>query len=385
MFGVAPYRSPWMTEELEMLRDTAKRFYKDECVPNEERWGKQQHVDREIWLKAGEVGLLCASIPEEYGGGGGTFAHEAVIFEEQSRALVSSFGNHVHSPITAHYILAYGTEAQKKQWLPKLASGEFISAIAMSEPAAGSDLQGIRTRAIREGDEYVINGSKTFISNGHMADLICLVVKTDPAAGARGVSLVVVETKDLKGFRRGRILEKIGQKGQDTSELFFDDVRIPAANLLGSEEGMGFLQLMQQLPQERLVLAVAAVAGMEIAVELTTTYAKERTAFKRKLIEMQNTRFKLAEVKTTAHVARVFVDDCVQRHLQGQLDATGAAMAKWWITEELCKVADECLQLFGGYGYMLEYPIARIWTDARVNKIYGGTNEIMKELIARSL
>jgi acyl-CoA dehydrogenase len=330
------------------------------------------------------MGILLCDIPEEYGGAGGTFAHEAAVYEEVQRGNITSFGKAVHS-IVAHYLLTYGTEQQKLKWLPKMATGELIAAIAMTEPGAGSDLQGVKTRAIRDGDHYVINGSKTFITNGYMADLICVVAKTDPGTGAKGVSLVMVETADLPGFRRGRILEKIGQKGQDTAELFFDDVRVPAANLLGTEEGRGFYQLMAQLPYERTLLAVSAVAAIERAVEVTTEYVKERKAFGKTLIEMQNTRFKLAECKTTAHIARVFVDDCIGKVIDGTMDATTASMAKWWTTEQQCHVIDECLQLFGGYGYMLEYPIAKMYADARVQKIYGGTNEIMKELIARSL
>jgi len=375
----------WTNDELAMLREAAARFFASEAVPHEARWEEQHHVDRDFWNRAGAAGLLCPSIPEEYGGAGGDFRHEAVIYEEQTRALVSSFGNGVHSGIAAHYVLAYGTEAQKQRWLPKLASGELVAAIAMSEPGAGSDLQSVRTRAVRSGDDYVIDGAKTFITNGWLADLIVLVAKTDPALGGKGISLVVVETRDLAGFRRGRILEKIGMHGQDTAELFFDGARVPAANLLGGLEGQGFAQLMQQLPQERLIIAVQALAGMERAVELTAEYVKGRKAFGRHLIEMQNTRFKLAECATVARIGRVFVDDCIVRHVAGTLDTATASMAKWWCTQKQCEVVDECLQLHGGYGYMREYPISRLFVDARVQKIYGGSNEIMKELIARSL
>jgi acyl-CoA dehydrogenase len=378
------YQSPWMTDELVMFRDAVRKFIDTEIAPHEARWCAQQHVDRDAWRKAGEMGILLCDIPEDCGGAGASFAHECVVFEELQRANVTSFGKHVHS-IAAHYLLAYATAEQKARWLPKLASGEWIGAIAMSEPAAGSDLQGIRTRAVRAGDHYVINGSKTFISNGWLADLVVLVVKTDPAAGAKGTSLLVVETPDLAGYRRGRILDKIGMKGQDTAELFFDDVRVPAANLLGGVEGRGFAQLMEQLPWERTVVAVAAVAAIERAVELTVEYARDRKAFGKALLEMQNTRFKLAECRTTAHVARTFIDSCIARMMDGGLDAATASMAKWWTTEMQCQVIDECLQLFGGYGYMMEYPIAKMYADARVQKIYGGTNEIMKELIARSL
>jgi acyl-CoA dehydrogenase len=374
-----------MTEDLDLLRQLARTFLEKEATPNQERWAAQKHVDREFWNKAGEVGLLCLSIPEEYGGGGGTFAHEAVLLEEQARAGDSSWGNSVHSGIVAHYLLAYGSEEQKQRWLPQLASGRMVGAIAMSEPGAGSDLQGVKTKAIREGDHYVVNGSKTFITNGSQADLVIVVAKTDPAERAAGISLIVVETAEAPGFRRGRVLDKVGLKGQDTAELFFDDVRVPVGNLLGPVEGQGFIQLMQQLPQERLIIAVASVAGIEAAVDLTLEYVKERTAFGRELIKFQNTKFTLAECATEAAVTRAFVDDCVGQHLAGELDVPTAAMAKWWSTERLCRVVDECVQLFGGYGYMTEYPIARAWADARVQKIYGGTNEIMKEIIARSL
>lgn len=374
-----------MTGDLDQLRELARTFFAKEVVPHQERWAEQKQVDRGFWNKAGELGLLCLSIPEEYGGGGGTFAHEAVLLEEQAWCGDSSWGNSVHSGIVAHYINSYGTDEQKRRWLPGMASGEYVGAIAMSEPGGGSDLQNIKTRALRDGDEYVLSGSKTFITNGVQADLVIVVAKTDPSQGATGISLLVVETAQAPGFRRGRVLDKVGMKGQDTAELFFDDVRVPAANLLGTGEGQGFIQLMQQLPQERLIIAVASVAGIEAAVDLTLAYVKDRTAFGRELIKFQNTRFKLAECATEARVTRAFVDQCVQDHLEGRLDVPTAAMAKWWSTERLCQVVDECVQLFGGYGYMTEYPIARAWADARVQKIYGGTNEIMKEIIARSL
>ncbi|MGN5478290.1 acyl-CoA dehydrogenase family protein [Cupriavidus basilensis] len=376
---------PWITDDLAMFQDAIRKFIERELVPHEDRWWKQQHVDREIWRKAGEMGMLCASIPEEYGGGGGTFAHEAVITLEQARAGVSSLGTNVHSGIVAHYILRYGTEAQKRNWLPKMASGEMVAAIAMSEPGAGSDLKSIKARALRDGDHYVLNGSKTFITNGFLADLILVVCKTDPDKGAKGVSIVVVETENLPGFRRGRILEKIGQKGQDTAELFFDDVRVPCANLLGTEEGKGFYQLMQQLPQERMIIALGALSAMERAVELTADYVRERKVFGATLLDMQNTRFKLAECKTKAVIAGAFVDDCMAKVLRDELDPETAAMAKWWGTQTSCEIIDECLQLHGGYGYMMEYPIARMYVNARVGKIYGGSNEIMKEIIARTL
>ncbi|WP_410877089.1 acyl-CoA dehydrogenase family protein [Nocardia sp. A7] len=381
---MAANRSSWMNEDLDALRDMTRAFMAKELVPNIDKYREQHHVDRDLWNKAGELGLLCISIPEEYGGGGGTFAHEAVILEEQAHAVDTSWGVSLHNGIVAHYILSYGTEEQKKHWLPKMASGEVVSAIAMTEPGTGSDLQAIKAKAIRDGDEYVINGSKTFITNGAQADLIILVAKTDPTQGAAGVSLLLVEA-DREGFRRGRVLDKIGQKGQDTSELFFEDVRVPVANLLGTQEGQGFIQLMQQLPQERLIIAVGAVAGMEVALAHTLRYTKEREAFGRAVFGFQNTKFKLAEVATEARIARVFIDDCVEKHLRGELDIPTVAMAKWWTTDKAMQIADTCLQLFGGYGYMNEYPIARMWVDNRVQLIYAGTNEIMKEIIARSL
>ncbi|MFD4461180.1 acyl-CoA dehydrogenase family protein [Nocardia sp. NPDC058480] len=381
---MAANRSSWMNDDLDALRDLARAFMSKEIVPNVEKYREQHHVDRDLWNKAGEVGLLCISIPEEYGGGGGTFAHEAVLMEEQARAVDTSWGISLHNGIVAHYVLAYGTEEQKKHWLPKMASGEVVGAIAMTEPGTGSDLQAVKAKAIRDGDEYVINGSKTFITNGLQADLIILVAKTDPTQGASGVSLVLVEA-DRAGFRRGRVLDKIGQKGQDTSELFFEDVRVPVTNLLGTQEGQGFIQLMQQLPQERLIVSMGAVAGMEVALDHTLRYTKEREAFGRPVFGFQNTKFKLAEVATEARIARVFIDDCVEKHIRGELDIPTVAMAKWWTTDKAMQIADTCLQLFGGYGYMNEYPIARMWVDNRVQLIYAGTNEIMKEIIARSL
>ena len=378
------YRSSWLDDDLDSLRDLARGFCEKELKPNLDKFIEQHHVDRDLWNKAGDLGLLCMSIPEEYGGGGGTFAHEAVLSEEQARVGDSAWGNIVHSGIVAHYLNAFGTEEQKKQWLPKMASGEVVGAVAMTEPGTGSDLQAVKTKAIREGDEYVVNGSKTFITNGAQADLIVVVAKTDTTERASGISLVLVET-DRAGFRRGRVLDKVGQKGQDTSELFFEDVRVPVSNLLGTEEGQGFIQLMQQLPQERLFIAVTSIAGVEAALAHTLKYTKEREAFGKPIFGFQNTKFKLAEVATEARIGRVFVDDCIARHIRGELDIPTVAMAKWWTTEHAQQMLDECLQLFGGYGYMTEYPIGRMWSDGRVQKIYGGTNEIMKEIIARSL
>jgi acyl-CoA dehydrogenase len=377
------YRSCWLDDDLDALREMARAFCEKEIKPNLEKYIEQHHVDRDLWNTAGELGLLCMSIPEEYGGGGGTFAHEAVLLEEQAWIGDSAWCSSLHSGIVAHYLLQYGTEEQKRQWLPKMASGEVVGAIAMTEPGTGSDLQSVTTKAIRDGDEYVVNGSKTFITNGAQANLIVVVVKTS-AAGAGSISLVLVEA-DRDGFRRGRVLDKIGQRGQDTSELFFEDVRIPTSNLLGPQEGQGFVQLMQQLPQERLIIAVGSVAVVEAALEATLRYTKERHAFGRPIFGFQNTKFKLAEVATESRIGRVFVDDCVARHIRGELDIATVAMAKWWTTERAMVALDDCLQLHGGYGYMTEYPIARMWADNRVQKIYAGTNEIMKEIIARTL
>jgi acyl-CoA dehydrogenase len=378
-----------MTDELFLLRETAREFFRRECVPHHERWAAQKHVDRELWNKAGEMGLLCASIPEEYGGGGGTFAHEAVLIEEMARAGASAFGNTIHSPIVAHYVLAYGSEEQKQRWLPKMASGEMVGAIAMTEPGTGSDLQNVKTRGRRgpaHPDEYQISGAKTFISNGLHCDLLIIVARTGQADGAAGVSLIVAETHDdLPGFTRGKLLDKIGMHGQDTVELFFEDMRVPVANLLGPAEGQGFIQLMQQLPQERLSIAVGAVAAIESVLEHTIRYTQEREAFGRPLLNFQNTRFTLAERKTEATIARIFLDECIQRHLRGELDVPTAAMAKWWLTQKQCETVDDCLQLHGGYGYMAEYPVAQAFIDSRVQKIYGGSNEIMKEIIGRTL
>ncbi|MES3025363.1 MAG: acyl-CoA dehydrogenase family protein [Pseudomonadota bacterium] len=376
--------SPWMDAELEGFRDATRRFVASEVTPHQERWRKQQHVDRALWNKGGEMGILLADIPEQYGGSGGTFAHQAVVFEELGYAGDMAFGIHVHA-IVAHYILNQGTEAQKLKYLPKLASGEMVAAIAMSEPGAGSDLKGIRTTAVAGAGGYRVNGSKTFISNGYLADLIVVVVKTDAEAGHKGVSLLLLETRDNPGFRVGRILEKVGQKGQDTCELFFDDAHVALDNVLGGVEGKGFSQLMTELPYERTILGVSGVAAIERALQLTIEHTRERKAFGQALIEMQNTRFVLAEIKTEATIARIFIDRCIEDMIAGRMDAVRASMAKYWISDLQCKVIDQCVQLFGGYGYMLEYPIAQMYVDARVQRIYGGANEIMKEIIARSL
>ena len=372
-----------MSDELRLYRKSVRDFIQNEFVPQQTRWREQHRPDAEAWTAAGATGILLPDIPEEYGGGG-SFAHEAVVVEELARAGVH-FGAAVHS-IMAHYILSYGSDEQKRNWLPRMARGELIGAIAITEPAAGSDMQGIKTTARRDGDHYVIHGSKTFVTNGWHASIICLAVKTDAkAAGFKGISLIFVEPKNLPGYRIGRSLEKVGMHGQDTCELFFDDVRVPVANLVGPTEGKGFVQLMEQLPYERLTIGVGAVAMAEQAVAITSQYVKERMAFGKPLIDFQNTRFKLAECKTEAHIGRVFVDNCIERFIAGQLDSITAAMAKYWLTDCQCRIIDECVQLHGGYGYMTEYPIARMWTDSRVQRIYAGANEIMKELIASSL
>jgi len=374
-----------MTEELVLFRDNVRKFIAAEITPYEEEWNEQQSVDRSLWTKAGAAGLLCTDVAEEYGGAGGTFAHEAVILQEQARAGNTSWAKGVHEIVT-HYVVGCGTPEQKRRWLPKLASGEWVGAIAMTEPGTGSDLQAVRTRAERKGETYVVNGAKTFISNGLHCGLLIIVCKTNLAEGAKGVSLLVVEQPaEQPGFRRGRLLHKIGQKGQDTAELFFEDLQVPAENLLGGREGQGFYQLMNQLPRERLIIGVGAIAAAEAALEHTLAYVRERKAFGKRLLEFQNTRFRLAERKTELTIGQVFIDHCIQRLIDGRLDAATASMAKWWGTQKQCEIVDECLQFFGGYGYMLEYPIARFYADARVQKIYGGTNEIMKELIARGL
>ena len=378
-------RPAWAGEEVAMLYDMATRFFETEIAPRYEEFEKAEIVDRASWRKAGENGLLCASIPEEYGGSGGTFAHESAINEAIGHVGVDGFGIALHNVIVAPYILHYGSEEQKRKWLPRMATGELIGAIAMTEPGAGSDLQGVKTRAVKDGNHYRISGSKTFITNGQHANLIIVVAKTDPEKGAKGTSLIVVETDEVEGFERGRNLDKIGLKANDTSELFFNDVRVPTANLLGAEEGQGFVQLMQQLPQERLLIGTQAIAVIERALAVTIDYVRERKAFGQPVLNFQNTQFKLAELKTEATIGRVFYNDCVARHLAGGLDPATASMAKYWLSDLQCKVVDECLQLHGGYGYMNEYPIARMWRDARVQRIYGGTNEIMKLLIARSL
>jgi acyl-CoA dehydrogenase len=381
---MAVYESPWMNDELRLFRKTVRQFIQEEFLPRQAKWREQHRPDADAWTLAGQTGLLLPDVPEEFGGGGGSFAHQAIVTEELALAGVN-FGCGVQS-IVSHYILSYGTKEQKKKWLPAMASGELVGAIAMTEPAAGSDVQAIKTSARREGHEYVLNGSKTFITNGWHAGLVCIAAKTDPkAAGAKGISMIVAETKDLPGYRVGNSLEKVGMHEIDTCELFFDDVQIPAENLLGSAEGSGFPQMMEQLRYERLMIAVGAIATSERAVAITTKYAKERLAFGKPLLEFQNARFKLAQCRTEAEIGRVFVDNCIQRIVAGKLDATTAAMAKYWLTESQCRIVDECVQLHGGYGYMSEYSIAQMWLDSRVQRIYAGTNEIMLEVIGWSL
>ena len=376
--------STWMDDDLTAFRDTVARFVETEMLPRDARWRAQHHVDRDTWRLLGQTGLLCLDIPEQYGGVGGDFRHEAVLYEEIGRRGISGFGQGVHS-ICAHYVLNHGSEAQKQRWLPRLASGELIGAIAMTEPAAGSDLRGVRTRALREGDVYRINGSKIFITNGGSATLLMLLVKTNPEVPKGGMSLIMVETEGLAGYRVGRVLDKMGLQAQDTAELFFDDVRVPVDCLLGGEEGKGMHQLMADLPYERLIVALAGVAAMEGGLDATIAYTKSRKAFGQAVSEFQNTKFKLAEMASLVRIARVFVDDCIEKRLNGTLDTETAAMAKWWITDTQQKVLDECVQLHGGYGYMNEYLVCRLFADSRVQRIYGGTNEIMKELISRSL
>ena len=370
-------------EDHEMFRETARRFLERECLPKQAAWDKAGKVDRETWLKAGREGLLCVTLPTEYGGGGGDFGHSAVFNEELARVGVSGLGFGVHSDIIAPYIARIANEEQKQRWLPKVCSGEAILAIGMTEPGTGSDLKAVRTTAIRDGDEYVINGSKTFISNGLTCDLIIMVCKTDPAAGSRGVSLIMVEA-DREGFRRGRKLEKVGQHAQDTAELFFDNVRVPVANLLG-EEGKGFAYLMGELPQERLSIAVSAAAKLEACLEHTIAYVKERKAFNQTVWDFQNTKFKLADIKAQAVAVRVMVDYYLSEHIRHRLSLEEAAIAKLYATEALGKALDEMVQLHGGYGYMLEYPVARAFADSRVTRIYGGTSEVMRDLISRKL
>ena len=377
------HQHAWMDESVEAFRDQLRRYIAGEMTPHLDGWRRQGYIPREVWQGFGAMGFLLPELDEDWGGAGANLAYQLVVQDEMARAELPAGTTSVHS-IAAHYILAYGTDAQKQRWLPRLASGELLGAIAMTEPGCGSDLKAIGTRARRDGEHYVIDGAKTFITNGFTCNLLVLVVRTGET-GSRGLSLVVLETENLPGFNVGRRLEKLGQHASDTAELSFEGVRVPVDQLLGAKEGQAFGQLMGQLPFERLLIAVPAAAVIERALEQTVQYCKERKAFGQTLFDFQNTRFKLAEVATLAHIVRSFVNDCTQRLLDGTLDNEAAYMAKWWCTEQQCRATDECLQLFGGYGYMAEYPIARMYADARVQKIYGGANEILKDLIARSL
>ena len=371
-------------DEHRQFAESLDRFIEVEVAPHYERYEDQGFIDREVWLKAGQSGYLCTSMPEEYGGAGADKLYSVVLFEQPARRAVQNLlGMLLHSEIVAPYLLHYGSEFLKQKYLPRMVTGELIGAIAMTEPAAGSDLQGIHTTAVRDGAHYVLNGSKTFITNGFHCDLVIVVAKTDPGKGAKGTSLFVVDTT-MAGFSKGRRLKKIGMKAQDTGELFFDNARVPVDNLIG-EENRGFAYLMTELPWERLQIAITAVAQMEAAIDWTSLYCRERRAFGKEIMQFQNTQFTLAEAMTEVQIARVFIDRCIELHIKGELDATAASMAKYWCTDLQSKVLDACLQLHGGYGYMWEYPIARAWADSRVARIYGGSNEIMKELIARQL
>jgi acyl-CoA dehydrogenase len=372
----------WMDDDVAAFREQVRRYIEGEITPHLPDWRRQGFVPREVWRAFGQMGFLLPEMPEEYGGAGVSAAWQLVVQDELARAEVPGI-TAVHA-IVAHYLLDYGTEEQKRRWLPRMVSGEHFAAIAMTEPGCGSDLKAISTRAQRKGDEYVIDGAKTFITGGYTCSLLVVACRTG-GPGSAGISLILLETQDLLGYRVGRCLEKIGQHASDTAELFFDNVRVPAGNVLGGVEGQGFAQLMSQLPFERMLIAVPAAAVIELALDLTVQYTRQRKAFGRTLADLQNTRFKLAEVATLAHVVRSFVNDCIQRLVDGTLDDQAAYMAKWWCTEQQCKAVDECLQFFGGYGYMVEYPIARLYADARVQRIYGGANEVMKDLIARGL
>lgn len=376
-------RRTLFSEEHDQFRDSFRRFLEQEVIPYHADWEERGYVDREVWLKAGQAGFLCATMPEQYGGTGVDKLFSMVIFEELIRLGATGPGWGMHSDIVAPYLLNFGNDHIKETYLPKMATGEMIGALAMTEPSAGSDLQGILSTAVREGDYYLLNGSKTFITNGMLCDLAIVVAKTDPNKGSKGTSLFVVDT-GMAGFSKGKHLKKVGMKAQDTAELFFDNVRVPARNMLG-EESQGFIYLMKELPWERMQIAVMAIARCEAALEWTIDYCRERKAFKQAIIDFQNTRFRLAELKSEVQIGRVFVDKSMELLLENKLDAATAAMAKYWCSELEGKVLDACLQFHGGYGFMWEYPITRAWADARVQRIYGGTNEIMKELIARTL
>jgi len=371
------------SQEHELFRDTVRRFMERELAPHHEEWEEKGEVPRWAWKRAGELGFLCAAIPEEWGGVGADRHYSIILMEEQARLNLTGLGFPLHSDIVAPYLHHYGTDEQRLRWLPRMATGDLIAGIAMTEPGGGSDLQAIRTTAIRDGDEYVVSGQKTFITNGQTADLFVVACKTDRSEGAKGISLVVVEA-DRPGFQRGRRLKKLGTKAQDTSELFFNDVRVPVSNLIG-QEGKGFGYMMQELAWERMHVGIQAVSCCEAALDWTIEYTKNRKAFGKPVIEFQNSRFTLAEMKTEVQVGRIFLDRCLELVLENKLDTTTAAMVKLWTSEMQGKVLDACLQLHGGYGFMWEYPITRAFADARVQRIYAGTNEIMKELIGRTL
>ena len=376
--------STWQTNEHELFSQSVRKFYETEMVPHIEKWNDSGIVDKVFWQKAGHSGIMGGSVSEEYGGSGGDIGFDSVALYEQARTGDASWGYGIQS-IVIHYLTAYGSQQQKTKWLPKLVSGEKIGALAMTEPGTGSDVQSIRTTAEKDGNQYLINGSKIFITNGQSADLIVLTTKTNKEAGAKGISLILVDTTEVDGFKRGKNLKKLGMKGNDTSELFFENVKVPLTNLIGSDEGQGFYQLMTQLPWERLLIGITALGSIDFALDETVKYVQNRNAFGKRIMDFQNTRFKLAEVKTKAEILRSFINDCITQLQQKKLNAATASMAKWWGSQTQNEVMNECLQLHGGYGFMMEYPIARMYADARVQSIYGGTNEIMKELIARSI
>ena len=371
--------------EHEEFRKNVRRFFADEIMPHQEQWQAQQHIERKVWNRAGELGFLCLAIPEEYGGMGADRLYSMVMLEEQAHAGDSSTGFSVHSDIIANYLNNFGTEAQKQQWLPKMASGAAVGAVGMTEPGTGSDLQSVKTRAVKDGDDYLINGSKIFITNGYLSDIVVVVARTgDSGEGSKDISLILVEA-DRPGFTKGKPLKKVGMHGQDTCELFFENVRVPQSNLLGPKEGMGFIMLMKELSWERMIIAIQSISGAQAALHHTLEYTRNRKVFGKPVAAYQNSRFKLAEMKAEIAIGQVFVDRCMELQLKNKLAPDAAAAAKYWCSDLLCKVVDECVQLHGGYGYMLEYPIARAYIDSRASRIYGGTNEIMKELIARTL
>ena len=374
----------WVTEEHKLFTESVQKFYNDEMKPNIEDWVDNGVVSKSFWEKAGHAGIMSGSVLEEHGGVGGDMGFDSITVYEQAKTGDSSWGYGIQS-IVIHYLNEYGTDEQKNEWLPKLIEGKSIASLAMTEPGAGSDLQAIKTIAKKDGNQYTLNGSKIFITNGGSADLIIVAAKTDQSAGAKGISLILLDANNVEGFSRGKPLKKLGLKGNDTAELFFDNVKVPLTNLIGKEEGQGFYQMMNQLPWERLLIGITALGAIDFALQETIKYVQERKAFNKRIMDLQNTRFKLAESKTKAEVFRSFINDCIARLIKGKLDAATASMAKYWGSQIQNEIMDECLQLHGGYGYILDYPISRMYADARVQKIYGGSNEIMKELIARSI